>query len=129
MPTPQYMRGVGEGSQKASRCVHLVGALHDGRLLGYSSLVLGEDPGHPEIASVPLLNGFDQFSRMNSTFDSRSGRIICIHEGESVSWPKGTRILQREQVASGHCLVGVGYWDRVSIAEVDRVKKIRAISA
>ena len=62
LPTPQYMRGIGKGSQKVSRFVRLVGTLHDGGLLGCSSPVLDEDPEHPEIACVPPLHGLDQLS-------------------------------------------------------------------
>ena len=53
LAVPQYMRGIGKGSQRASKFVHLVGAPHDGGFIGHSSLVLDEGPGHLEIASVP----------------------------------------------------------------------------
>ena len=118
------MRGVGKGSQKASKFVHLVGALHDGGLLGYSTPVLDEDPEHPEIACIPPLYGLDQLSGMNSYFDSRGGKIVCIPEGKSVDWPPGTRVLQCEKGASGHWLLGVGHWDKVQQSEIQGVLHI-----
>ena len=32
---PEFMRGIGRGAQRSSQCVHLIGALHTGKLLGY----------------------------------------------------------------------------------------------
>ena len=125
LTTPQYMRGVSKGSQKASKFVHLVGALHDGKLLGYSMPVLDEDPEHPETACIPPLYGLDQLSGMNSYFDSRGGKIVCTLEGAQVDWPPGTRVLQCEKGASGHWLLGVGHWDKVSKSELARVQRIR----
>ena len=49
----QFMRGIGRGSQTASRMVLLVGALHDGKLFGYSRLVLGEGLAHPVASLTP----------------------------------------------------------------------------
>ena len=126
LPTPQYMRGICNGSQNASRFVHFVGVLRDGGLIGYSSFVLGEGPEHPEIAAVPALYGLDQLSGMNGMFDCRRGRVICIPEGKSVDWPPGIRILQCDRAASGLWLLGVGHWDRVTDAEINRVRRIRA---
>ena len=128
LAVPQYMRGIWKGSQRASKICHLVGALHDGRLIGYSSPVLDEDPEHPEIASVPPLYGLEQLSGINGMFDSKSGRIICIPDGESVKWLAGTRILQCERTPSGHWLLGVGHWDKVSPDELARVREIRRSS-
>lgn len=54
---PQYMRGVGRGSQKCTQYVRLVGALHDGSLLGYFAPVLDDDPDHPDTAQCPLCSG------------------------------------------------------------------------
>lgn len=48
LPVREYMRGVGKGSVRCSRAVHLVGALHDGTFIGYISPVFGK----PSITGV-----------------------------------------------------------------------------
>ena len=60
LATPEYVRGVGKGSQRCSRMVHLVGALHDGEPIGYSSPVLDEDLAGPDASCTPLLYSLAQ---------------------------------------------------------------------
>ena len=104
----------------------LLGALHDGKLLGFSALVLDPDPENPETAMVPPLYSLSQFASDNSLFDSRAGRIYMPPEGEAIAWPRGTRILQCERSAGGHWLLGVGHWDKVDASEMSRVRQLRA---
>ena len=128
MPKPEYMRGVGEGSQRATRRVNLVGALHDGGLLAYEAPVL--DAEHcPESAGVPPLYGLDFLSRDNGLFDSRSGALYCLpvaFDASQLNWPQGTRILQCERSTGGHWLLGVDHWDKVDPSELRRVQSIRS---
>ena len=92
LPQPGFKRGIGRGSQKCSKHVHLVGALHGGKLTGYSPPVPDEDASHPEAAlTPPPFYGLNQFSGMSSLFDVKSGKLVCIPEGESVAWPEGIR--------------------------------------
>ena len=125
LPTPEFIRGVGRGAQRCSRKVHLVGALHDGRLLGFDAPVLDEDPASPESAGVPPLYSLTQLASDNSFFDCRSGRIFLPPEGQEATWPRGTRILQCEKGSGGHWMLGVGHWDKVSRAELSRVQGLR----
>ena len=126
---PGSMGGIGRGSQQCSKFVHLIGALHDGKFIAYSSLVLGEGPSHPETAATPPLYGLNQFSGMNSLSDSRSRKFVCVREGKSVDWLAGVRALQCEQASSGHWLLGVGHWGKVPRSEVERVQRIRSESS
>ena len=57
LPVPEFMRAIGRDAHKYSRAPHLVRALHDGKLVGYSSPVLAEDPASFEAANVPPLYG------------------------------------------------------------------------
>ena len=74
---PEYMRGIGRGSQMCSRAVHRVGALHDGGVTGKSSPVLDKDESAPESAFVPFLHSFAQLFGMNGLFDAKLGRPHC----------------------------------------------------
>ena len=128
MPKPEYMRGVGKGSQRATRRVNLVGALHDGGLLAYEAPVL--DAEHcPESAGVPPLYGLDLLSRDNGLFDSRSGALYCLpvsFDARNLNWPHGIRIFQCERSTGGHWLLGVDHWDKVDPSELRRVQSIRS---
>ena len=64
---------------------------------------------------------------MNNCFDSTSGKLCCVPGGGQIKWPAGIRTLQREQAASGHWFLGVGRWDNVTPAEVERVQRIRNV--
>ena len=66
--TPQFLRGIGHGSKKASKVVHLIGALHDGKLLGYSAPVLDEGPVNPGGELSPPLFSLDQISAKTLQF-------------------------------------------------------------
>ena len=126
LPTPEFMRVIGRGSQKCSRAMHLVGALHDGKLIGYSSPVLDEDPASPETANVPPLHGLAQFVGTCSWFDNRIWKLRCVLEGARLGAPLGTKTHQCEQAISNHWLLGVGHWDEASPAEIDRVQRFRS---
>ena len=84
LPTPEYIRGVGRGSQTCSRKVHMVGALHDGRLLAFEAPVLDEDPLSPESEGVPPLYSLTKMAQDGSYFSSEDGQLIIP--------PKGSRI-------------------------------------
>ena len=129
LPKPEWMRGVGRGSQKCSRRVNLVGALHDGKLLGFDAPVLDYDPESPESAMVPPLYSLTQLAGDNALFCRKIGRMYIPPEGEAVSWPGGTRILQCERAPGGHWLLGVGHWDRVDRKELQRVRDLRKSGA
>ena len=122
--TPQFLRGIGHGSQKASKVVHLIGAFHDGKLLGYSALVLDENPVNPSGEFTPFLFSLDQISALNGLFDSRRGQIHCLPEGTSVTLLAGTRTLQCDKSPSGHWLLGVSHWGSVTPAERQNVQGI-----
>ena len=57
--------------------VHLVGALHVGKFVWYSSMVFDEDPGSPEIAWTPPLYSFTQLTSMSLLFDTKPGKLHC----------------------------------------------------
>ena len=105
--------------------VHLVGVLHDGKLLGYSSPVLDEDPVNPGGELTLPLFSLDQISALNGLFDSRRGQIHCLPEGTSVTLLAGTGTLQCDKSPSGHWLLGVSHWGSVTLAERQRVQGIR----
>ena len=111
-------------TKKASQLVHLV-TLHDGKLLGYSSPVLDEDPSNPSGALTPPLFSLEQIAGLNGLFDSRRGQIHCLPEGTTVTLPPGTRTLQCDKSPSGHWLLGVSHWGSVTPAERQRVQGIR----
>ena len=118
------MRGIGRGAQRSSQAVHLIGALHDGKLLGYSCPVLEDDPLHPETANIPPLFGLDDMNSLNTWFCSGTGALYSLPKGAVPTWPAGTRKLQCEKSPSGHWLLGVGHWDKVQQPEIDRVLRI-----
>ena len=113
-------------SQIASKRVSLVGALHDGRLIGFDAPVLGEDPGAPETSLVPPLYSLTQLADDNAYMHCKTGRIFMPPEEVAVSWPESTRVLQCEKAPGGHWTLGVNHWDKVSPAEAKRVRDIRA---
>ena len=125
---PEFMRGVGRGSQKCSWKVDLVGALHTGELISYQAPVLDSEPDDPGADGVPPLYGLCQLGELNSLFNSRTGELICLPEGESVSYPAGTRILQCEKAPGGHWLLGVDHWSKVPSEVADRVRSLRMAS-
>ena len=108
--------------------VDLVGALHTGELISYQALVLDIDPSDPSGDGVPPLYGLCQLAELNSLFNSRTGELVCLPEGESVKWPPGTRVLQCERAPGGHWLLGVDHWSKVPTEVLDRVRKLRSAS-
>lgn len=109
---PEFMMGVGRGAQKCNRKVNLVGALHDGRLIGYEAPVLDVDPGCPESSGVPPLHGLIQFAAGNALFCGIVGGVYCLPAGSNVGWPNGIRTLPCERAPGGHWLLGFGRWDK-----------------
>ena len=75
---PEYMRGVGRGSQKCSYKVDLVGALHTGEFISYQAPVLDSEFDDPAADGVPPLYALCQLSELNSLFNSRTGQLVCV---------------------------------------------------
>ena len=126
LPVPECMRGVGRGGQRCCRAASLVGAVRDGTFIEYIAPVLGDDVSSRESAHVPPLYSLKQFAGDNAPFCNNIGRMRCLPEGSVVDWPAEARILQCEGPPGGHCLLGIGHWDKVPPSELTRVQSIRA---
>ena len=103
LPTPEYMRGIGRGCQRCSKYVHLVGAFHDGKFIGYCSPVQDEDPARPETPFISFLHGLTQFAGMSIWFDSKFGKL-CFVFGVAVSMG----LLERAFISANRQRLGIG---------------------
>ena len=75
---------------------------------------------------MPSLYAPIQLAGLNSWFDSKIGKPNCVPEGQvgNIKWPYGIRTSQCARTLSGHWLLGVGGWVKVSLAEVKRAMQL-----
>ena len=116
---PVLKKGVRGSPVRCSRGVELIGALPDGKLMSYSSLVLDAAADIDAIAPLLSLEAQDSF---NTWFNSRTGKLCCLPAGIETRWPSGTRQLQCAKDSSGHWRLGFGHWDIVDALECEHVR-------
>ena len=108
-PTSVVVSGVGKDSEQCKVIQSVPGATVDGELLTF------EAPKIPN-STVPALCGMQTLDEQNMAVVPWSNQLVRVPKGKEheIIWPQGTTFVQCKRAKTGHMMLPIGHFDKLS---------------